>query len=88
MWIHTYIYVCVQVGHIHLQAVEGGTEATAGMGPAFAEHTQHLDAAAAAWLAHWYRLVDMEEAGLLAKKAELWTVAGTPYVCVYVCVWR
>lgn len=59
-----------------LQALEGGNEATAGMGRDFAEHTQHLDAAAAAWLAHWHRLVELEEAGLLAKKAELWTVAG------------
>lgn len=76
------------------QAVEGGTEATAGMGPAFAEHTQHLDAPAAAWLAHWHRLVELEEAGLLAKKAELWTVAGTTRtdkcnvcICIHV-AWR
>lgn len=46
------------------------------MGPAFAEHTQHMDASVAAWLAHWYRLVELEESGLLDKKAELWTVKG------------
>ncbi len=69
---------CFQLSHCTLlhKALEGGSSATAGMGGVFEERVGHLDGASAAWLAHWYRLVAVEEGGLLETKSELWTMNG------------
>ena len=59
-----------------LQALEAGTSDSAGMGDAFAECTQHMSQAYAQFLAHWLRLVDLEEGDLTAKRSEIWTLPG------------
>lgn len=56
--------------------MEGGTEESAGMGHHFQEHTQHLDAAGAAFLRTWVHLLAMEERDLGHKRAELWQLPG------------
>ena len=61
-----------------LQAVEGGSVESAGMGPAFTELTGHLSAAHAQFLAHWLRLVDLEEGDSSAKRSEIWAMPGAP----------
>lgn len=61
------------------QALEAGTAATAGMGPAFEEHTRHLSPLHAAFLCHWLQLIDLEEGGLTARRAEIWAMSGALY---------
>ena len=46
------------------------------MGDAFARETGHLSAQHGAFLAHWHRLLDLEEAGLLQKRSEIWSLHG------------
>ena len=58
--------------------LEGGTAESAGMGGAFAREAGHLSARHGAFLAHWHRLLDLEEAGLLDKRAEVWRLHGVP----------
>ena len=63
------------------QVLEGGTAESAGMGGAFAREAGHLSARHGAFLAHWHRLLDLEEAGLLDKRAEVWRLHGAlPYL--------
>jgi len=58
-------------------AVEGGTPETAGLAPgAFEGLTGHLTPHHAAFLAHWLRCLDAEEAAGGARRAEIWTLAG------------
>lgn len=59
-----------------LQAMEAGTSDSAGMGDAFAERTQHMSQAHAHFLAHWLRLVDLEEGDSTAKRSEIWALPG------------
>ena len=56
--------------------MEAGTAATAGMGAAFEQHTGHMPPSHAAFLRHWLQLVDMEEGGLTARRAEIWALSG------------
>ncbi len=46
------------------------------MGAAFEEHTAHLAPAHAAFLRHWLHLLDVEEGGLTARRAEIWAMPG------------
>ena len=48
------------------------------MGAAFAREAGHLSAAAAAFLAHWHRLLDLEEAALPERRSEIWRLHGAP----------
>ena len=61
-----------------MQAVEGGSSDSAGMGDAFEQHTRHMMPAHAEFLAHWLRLVDLEEGDLTARRAEIWALPGEP----------
>jgi hypothetical protein len=58
------------------QALEKGTAETAGMGEHFAAQTGHLSAAHADFLAHWLRLVDLEEGDLSRRRSEFWALPG------------
>ena len=58
--------------------MEGGNSNSAGMGDVFAKHTEHMSPAHAKFLAHWLRLVDLEEGDLTARRAEIWALPGTP----------
>ena len=58
-------------------AVEGGSPASAGLAPgAFEALVGHLTPPHAAFLAHWLRLLDEEEAAGGARRAEIWTLSG------------
>lgn len=48
------------------------------MGDAFARETGHLSAQHGAFLAHWHRLLDLEEGGLLEKRSQIWRLHGAP----------
>jgi hypothetical protein len=61
---------------IRAQAVEGGDAGSAGMGAAFDEETGHLQPSHCAFLKQWMALVDMEESGLLDRRAEIWNMPG------------
>ncbi|KAK9846251.1 hypothetical protein WJX81_000082 [Elliptochloris bilobata] len=58
------------------KALEAGTAGTAGMGAAFEEHTGHMAPSHVAFLRHWLQLIDMEEGGLIARRAEIWALSG------------
>ena len=51
------------------------------MGEVFQERTGHLLAQHAAFFAHWYNLVAVEESGLTQKRAEIWSVTGGLPTC-------
>lgn len=59
-----------------LQGMEQGDAESAGMGEVFRERTGHLSAQHAAFFAHWYHLVALEESGLTQKRAEIWSMTG------------
>jgi hypothetical protein len=59
-----------------LQALEGGTEQTAGMGPAFALQAGHLGPKDTAFFAHWHRLLDLEEGSSSSRRADMWRLPG------------
>ncbi len=46
------------------------------MGDAFDATAGHLTGQQAAWMAHWLRLVELEEAGLPDKRSEIWALPG------------
>ena len=59
-----------------LQATEDGTSESAGMGDAFEDRTQCMTPERSAFLAHWLRLVDLEEGDQSARRAEIWALPG------------
>ena len=59
-----------------LQGMEQGDAESAGMGEVFQERTGHLSAQHAAFFAHWYHLMALEESGLTQKRAEIWSMTG------------
>ena len=73
--------------------MEAGTAATAGMGEGFEQHTGHIAPSHAAFLRHWLQLIDLEEAGLTARRAEIWALSGAltaavvPLLCAACAVW-
>lgn len=62
-------YLCVQ-------ALERGNEASSGLGPAYSELTGHLSDASTKFFQHWLTLVELEEAPLQGKRAEIWKMTG------------
>lgn len=58
------------------QALEGGTEQTAGMGPAFALQAGHLGPTDTAFFSHWHRLLDLEEGSSSSRRADMWRLPG------------
>ena len=46
------------------------------MGPAFDREAGHLSGHHGAFLAHWLRLLALEETGLLEKRSEIWCLHG------------
>jgi hypothetical protein len=58
------------------QALEGGTEQSAGMGPAFALQAGHLGPTDTAFFAHWHRLLDLEEGSSSSRRADMWRLPG------------
>ncbi len=46
------------------------------MGPAFDREAGHLSAHHAAFVAHWLRLLALEEAGLAERRSEIWRLHG------------
>ena len=62
--------------------MEQGDAESAGMGEVFQERTGHLSAQHAAFFAHWYNLVALEESGLTQKRAEIWSLTGGRLSCI------
>ena len=62
---------------MQLQALENGTEESSGLGASYPELTGHMSDAAAHFFQHWLRLIELEEAPLQSKRAEIWTMTGT-----------
>ena len=58
------------------QALEGGTSDSAGMGPAFELQAGHLGPGDAAFFRHWHRLLELEEGGSSARRADIWRLSG------------
>lgn len=58
------------------QALENGNEASSGLGPSYSELTGHLSEASTHFFQHWLRLVELEEAPLQGKRAEIWKMTG------------
>ena len=46
------------------------------MGEAYEQHTGHMAPSHAAFLRHWLQLIDMEEAGMTSRRAEIWALSG------------
>ena len=46
------------------------------MGPAFDREAGHLSAHHAAFIAHWLRLLALEETGLSERRSEIWCLHG------------
>ena len=46
------------------------------MGPAFDREAGHLSAHHAAFVAHWLRLLALEESGLAERRSEIWRLHG------------
>lgn len=46
------------------------------MGAAFLGHTQHLSPSHCAFMAHWLRLLDLEDAASRRRRAEVWALPG------------
>ena len=59
-----------------VQALENGNEASSGLGPAYTELTGHLSEASTHFFQHWLSLVELEEAPLQGKRAEIWKLTG------------
>ena len=59
-----------------VQALENGNEASSGLGPAYTELTGHLSEASTSFFQHWLTLVELEEAPLQSKRAEIWKCTG------------
>ena len=59
-----------------VQALENGNEASSGLGPAYSELTGHLSDASTQFFQHWLALVELEEAPLQGKRAEIWNMTG------------
>lgn len=76
------------------QALEGGDAASAGMGPTFDREAGHLSGHHGAFVAHWLRLLALEETGLAEKRSEIWRLHGEasglaePAPCAVACVGR
>lgn len=63
-------------GCVWMQALEGGTEESAGMGPTFDLQAGHLSAMDAKFFTHWHRLLDLEEGGSSNRRADIWRLSG------------
>lgn len=61
-----------------LQALEQGSEESSGLGESYTELTGHIPDTSAQFFQHWLRLVELEEAPLQSKRAEIWTMPGEP----------
>ena len=46
------------------------------MGPAFDREAGHLSGHHAAFVAHWLRLLALEEGGLAERRSEIWRLHG------------
>ena len=71
-----------------MQAVEGGTAESSGLGNQFLALTSHLSDPHTAFLAHWIRLLDLEEAAGRAARPEIWALRGTEREASGSCVAR
>lgn len=58
------------------QALEHGNEASSGLGLAYSELTGHLSDASTQFFQRWLTLVELEEAPLQGKRAEIWKMTG------------
>ena len=65
-----------------LQAVEQGNEESSGLGEFYTQQTGHVTEASAQFFQHWLRLIELEEAPLHSKRAEIWVTPGEFHQCV------
>jgi hypothetical protein len=61
-----------------MQACEQGNEESSGLGESFNELTGHMTEASGQFFQHWLRLVELEEAPVMGKRAEIWATSGWP----------
>ncbi len=61
-----------------MQACEQGNEESSGLGESFNELTGHMTEASDQFFQHWLRLVELEEAPVMGKRAEIWATSGWP----------
>lgn len=59
-----------------MQACEQGNEESSGLGESYNELTGHMTEASGQFFQHWLRLVELEEAPLTGKRAEIWASSG------------
>jgi len=62
-----------------MQACEQGNEESSGLGESYNELTGHITEASGQFFQHWLRLVELEEAPLTGKRAEIWASSGVPF---------
>ena len=88
---HVQYHACRRVRHedshllVCVQALENGNEASSGLGPAYHELTGHLSEASTQFFQHWLSLVELEEAPLQGKRAEIWKMTGKTPTVLYLC---
>ncbi|DBA90758.1 TPA: DNA replication endonuclease-helicase Dna2, variant 2 [Trebouxia sp. C0004] len=58
------------------KACERGNEESSGLGESYNELTGHITEASGEFFQHWLRLVELEEAPLMGKRAEIWASSG------------
>ncbi|KAL0030927.1 hypothetical protein WJX79_001622 [Trebouxia sp. C0005] len=58
------------------KACEQGNEESSGLGESYNELTGHMTEASGQFFQHWLRLVELEEAPLTGKRAEIWASSG------------
>ncbi|KAL0046566.1 hypothetical protein WJX82_003944 [Trebouxia sp. C0006] len=58
------------------KACEQGNEESSGLGESFNELTGHMTEASGQFFQHWLRLVELEEAPVMGKRAEIWATSG------------
>lgn len=62
-----------------MQACEQGNEESSGLGESYHELTGHMTEASGQFFQHWLSLVELEEAPLMGKRAEIWASPGAPF---------
>ncbi len=62
-----------------MQACEQGNEESSGLGESYNELTGHMTEASGQFFQHWLSLVELEEAPVMGKRAEIWATSGVPF---------
>lgn len=60
-----------------MQGLEGGTAESSGVDQIFEAAIRQQSSADDAFMKKWLRAIDLEEEGLFARRAAMWTLSGT-----------